>query len=406
MDKVQLKKTLVAGVACALVAGGMITLTGCGSSSAAQVPVANSNTSMEVSSEAAVEEKIDYKVLVNRQNALPATWGEDLETVTIKNSQGNDVEVEKKAYDAYLELQEDLEKDGVKIDIDSALLSVADQQRIWDESIEQEGEDYTKTHVTEPGHSEYHTGLALDLYINVDGEDITDDEAMREHSEVWEKVQAKLADYGFILRYPDGQELITGYVYEPWHIRYINDKDAAKEIMDKKITFEEYLGVDAKAKEANEKFEAEKAAIDEERRAAEEAAAAEAAAAAAAAEAASYDYDNTYYDGGSSYSGGDGIYHAEYNEMYNDDGPSHTMPGWHDGYLETYYNASGHYLADTWTLDDEGFYHDENGRYVVGVDASHMEDMPYGTVVETGKGEGVVYDYGSGAEVHDFATNW
>ena len=113
-------------------------------------------------------------------------------------------------------------------------------------------------------------------------------------------------------------------------------------------------------------------------------------------------YEPTYY--APSYGGG--IYYAEYSDAYNADGPSRTMPGWHDGYLETYYNASGHYLAGTWTLDSEGFYHDENGRYVVGVDASHKDEMPYGTVVDTGKGEGVVYDYGSGAEVHDFATNW
>ena len=115
-----------------------------------------------------------------------------------------------------------------------------------------------------------------------------------------------------------------------------------------------------------------------------------------------YYYEPTYY--APSYDSG--IYYADYSDAYNTDGPSHTMPGWYDGYLETYYNASSHYLASTWTLDSEGFYHDENGRYVVGVEISHADEMPYGTVVQTGKGEGVVYDYGSGAEVHDFATNW
>lgn len=120
------------------------------------------------------------------------------------------------------------------------------------------------------------------------------------------------------------------------------------------------------------------------------------------AEQAAY-YEQQYYQ--PTYYGG-GIYYADYSDAYNTDGPSHTMPGWYDGYLETYYNASSHYLASTWTLDSEGFYHDENGRYVVGVEISHADEMPYGTVVQTGKGEGVVYDYGAGAEVHDFATNW
>lgn len=114
----------------------------------------------------------------------------------------------------------------------------------------------------------------------------------------------------------------------------------------------------------------------------------------------------SYSPGAGYYVDDNGVVHAEYNELYNSNGPTREMPGWHDGYLETYYNASAHEYASTWTLDDEGFYHDSEGRYVVGVDINHKEDMPYGTVVQTGRGEGVVYDYGAGWEVHDFATIW
>ena len=148
--------------------------------------------------------------------------------------------------------------------------------------------------------------------------------------------------------------------------------------------------IEQRVSEIIEQYEAEQAALEAERQAWEEQQYYE-----------SYAYTPSYDAGYSS-----GIYYAEYSDAYNTDGPSHTMPGWYDGYLETYYNASSHYLAPTWTLDSEGFYHDENGRYVVGVEISHADEMPYGTVVQTGKGEGVVYDYGAGAEVHDFATNW
>ena len=116
----------------------------------------------------------------------------------------------------------------------------------------------------------------------------------------------------------------------------------------------------------------------------------------------SADYDvSTYND----------IYYAEYNEMYNKDGPTPTMPGWYNGYLETSYNASAHYLANTWTIDDEGFYKDENDRYVIGVEISEInpdtgELYQYGDVVQTGKGEAAVYDRGQGAHVHDFAVVW
>ena len=82
--------------------------------------------------------------------------------------------------------------------------------------------------------------LALDLYLIVDGKDVTLNEDMVKYPEIWTKIHAKLADHGFILRYLEGDEHITGYGYEPWHIRYIDDVAVAKEIADKGITFEEY----------------------------------------------------------------------------------------------------------------------------------------------------------------------
>ena len=78
-------------------------------------------------------------------------------------------------------------------------------------------------------------GSYTDVYYN---EDMTKDEYL----ELWETVHAKLADYGFILRLPEGREHITGYAYEPWHIRYVGDAGSAKEITAEDITLEEYLG--------------------------------------------------------------------------------------------------------------------------------------------------------------------
>lgn len=104
-------------------------------------------------------------------------------------------------------------------------------------------------------------------------------------------------------------------------------------------------------------------------------------------------------------------YVAEYDPMYNTDGPTREMPGWHDGYLETYYPASNHVWASEWTVDEDGFYHDSTGRYVIGVDKYDTnpntgQPYQYGDIVETGKGEAVVLDYGQGARVHDFAVAW
>ena len=195
-----------------------------------------------------VPDGIDYLVLVNKLNPLPDDWEDMLETVHITNSVGDDVEVEVNAYNAYLGLKADLEEnDGIFLELDSARRSVAEQQDLMDRFIEKYGADYAAKTVAQPGYSEHHTGLALDLYFRLKGEDgeFTDvyyNEDLIQYPEIWEKIHAKLAEYGFILRYLDGREHLTGYSYEPWHIRYVDDPGIAEWIMSEDITLEEFLG--------------------------------------------------------------------------------------------------------------------------------------------------------------------
>lgn len=192
---------------------------------------------------------IDYMALVNKENSLPDGWEEALNITTITNSVGDEVQVESRAYEEYCALKEEVEKDlegyeegEVRLELDSARRSIAEQQKIWDDFMEKYGEEYTVSHVAVPGFSEHQTGLALDLYFTIGGKDIYENEDLVQYPDIWEAIHARLAEHGFILRYLDGREDSTGYSYEPWHIRYIDDPEIAKEIMDKGITLEEYLG--------------------------------------------------------------------------------------------------------------------------------------------------------------------
>ena len=235
-----MKKSIVISLVlcfCLLMA---VVFSGCGNGANKTAETTQSTGAASV--DEAKTDGIDYMVLVNKTHVLPDDWEEKLETVHMTNTVGNDVEVEKKAYDAYLKLKEALESEGVYVDLDSARRSVADQQRIMDEFTEEYGADYAAKTVAKPGYSEHHTGLALDLYLIIDGKDVDENEDMMQYPEIWEKIHAKLADYGFILRYLQGREHITGYGYEPWHIRYLDNMEIAKEITSKDITFEEYLG--------------------------------------------------------------------------------------------------------------------------------------------------------------------
>ena len=187
------------------------------------------------------ESKTDYMILVNKQSKLPEDWESRIELVDVYTSLDETYQVEKKAAEAYEKLRADLANDHVIIALDSTYRTVARQQEIWDSFLKQYGEEYTKKYVAVPGTSEHHTGLAIDVKLVKDGKIIADNDEMTAETELFSKVHAKLAKYGFILRYPVGKEDITGYGAEVWHFRYIDNPEIAKEIMDKGLTLEEYL---------------------------------------------------------------------------------------------------------------------------------------------------------------------
>ncbi len=114
--------------------------------------------------------------------------------------------------------------------------TLADQQRIWDSNMTNYGEEYTKTYVAVPGHSEHHTGLACDLgFYTDDGFSIP----LVDHefgTWVWDHC----TEYGYILRYPEDKANLTGIGHEQWHFRYVGLPHAyASDALD--LCLEEYL---------------------------------------------------------------------------------------------------------------------------------------------------------------------
>ncbi len=105
---------------------------------------------------------------------------------------------------------------------------------------EEEALNKTKEYLTEPGHSEHHTGLALDI---VDEEWIVAGNGLipdydTQASQQW--LVDTMADYGFILRYPAGKEEITGIQYESWHFRYVGEENA-QFMVAQDLVLEEYI---------------------------------------------------------------------------------------------------------------------------------------------------------------------
>lgn len=120
----------------------------------------------------------------------------------------------------------------------SGYRSLAEQQRIWDESLRENGAEFTRKYVALPGHSEHQTGLAIDLGLKQETIDFIRPDFP--YTGICQTFRKKAAKYGFILRYPAGKEEITGIGHEPWHFRYVGTPHA--EIMENRdLTLEEYM---------------------------------------------------------------------------------------------------------------------------------------------------------------------
>ena len=122
---------------------------------------------------------------------------------------------------------------NITLIINSAYRSYKEQEEIYNEYLNKYTKEYTDSYAARPGHSEHQTGLALDITTyGANGKDFDQTEAFK-----W--LQQNAHYYGFILRYPENKDYLTGYSYESWHFRYVG-KEAATTIYNENITFDEY----------------------------------------------------------------------------------------------------------------------------------------------------------------------
>ncbi len=179
-------------------------------------------------------------ILVNKEHKIKESYFNHLDLITTTNYLGKEVKLEKEAYAAFFKLQRFLFEKGIEIGIEDGFRSVLEQQQIEDEFSNQYGEEYAKKMVASPYTSEHHTGLAIDLVLKKEEEYIIENKDLLLQEETWKKIHPVLKEYGFIVRYPKKKEKITGYSYEPWHIRYVGVVPATI-ISDNHLTLEEYL---------------------------------------------------------------------------------------------------------------------------------------------------------------------
>lgn len=168
---------------------------------------------------------IDGYMVVNKTYTLPSNYGNGLTQETTSN---------------FNIMKNAAASEGLNIYISSGFRSYSRQATIYNNYVQQDGQREADTYSARAGHSEHQSGLAFD--VNTINSSFANTNEAR-----W--LAANCYKYGFILRYPEGKTNETGYIYEPWHFRYVGVDLATKLYNNGNwITMEAYFGITSEYK--------------------------------------------------------------------------------------------------------------------------------------------------------------
>lgn len=170
---------------------------------------------------------IDNVLIANKSYSLPSDFYPELDQTCLNQ---------------FYKLQNDASAVGLNIYLSSGFRDYYTQDAIYNNYVATDGQEIADTYSARPGHSEHQSGLAIDV-------NQIDDTFIGTPEAIW--LEQHCYEYGFILRYPQSKQDITGYKYESWHIRYVGTDMSYKihaksvEMGDPYLTLEEYFGIDS-----------------------------------------------------------------------------------------------------------------------------------------------------------------
>ena len=174
---------------------------------------------------------LDITTLVNKYNKLPDNYEID-DLVTLDNEYSKKGEkVREVIYNDLKNMFDEAKKDNINLNVISGFRTNEKQDTLFNNSIKKNGLDHALIYSAKPGYSEHQLGLAIDIN--------SVEESFKNTNE-YKWLKNNSYKYGFIERYPEGKEKITGFGYEPWHYRYLG-VDVATKIFTENITYEEYV---------------------------------------------------------------------------------------------------------------------------------------------------------------------
>lgn len=179
-----------------------------------------------------------YGILINKANNIDEKDLLNYEIIGVDDNAFSNIKLEKETYDNYKNLKKNLLEKGYYLNIKSGYRTFQESQDIFNEYRQIKGIDYANTYVAKPGTSEHNSGLAIDIVVSTDKTSIKNNY----DSDEYFYLENIAYLYGFIIRYPKDKEDVTGYPYEPWHLRYVG-KDLAKYLKKNNLVLEEYYEI-------------------------------------------------------------------------------------------------------------------------------------------------------------------
>ena len=176
-----------------------------------------------------------YALLVNKHTELGVEYvPDDLVDIPWKYRFNDEVQIREEVYNNFVNMWDAAYEDGIYLVVDSGYRSASEQDSVYKYYENLYGTKYADSIAARPGFSEHQTGLALDIYSKENSSAKTFDT-----SESFKWLSENSYKYGFILRYPNEKDEITGYNYESWHYRFIG-VELAKKVHETNLTYDEY----------------------------------------------------------------------------------------------------------------------------------------------------------------------
>lgn len=170
---------------------------------------------------------------IERKNGITYVDGIMIANKTYSLPKSYDPGITNEAASALKEMQNAAAAEGLSLYVVSGYRSYQTQESVYAGWVNRDGKEQADTYSSRPGHSDHQTGYSYDLNsLEQSFANTKEGKWLAEHC----------AEFGFIIRYPEGKEMYTGYIYEPWHVRYIG-KEKAKIITESGLSLEEYYGI-------------------------------------------------------------------------------------------------------------------------------------------------------------------